>query len=995
MSGEHRHPSPDGPPSAELTEILADAMELDGEARAAYLDQACGEDRSLRAEVDSLLARQEATGWRDFLHRPIAEQLGESLASEDIRDAPVRIGPYRILDTLGEGGMGTVYLGEQDEPVRRKVALKVIRILHHSRLRKRFAAECQVLARLNHPNIAIMYEVGATDEGLPYVALEWIDGKPITEWCDEAGAGIDERLRLFRSACSGIRHAHEKGVLHCDLKPSNVLATRGDGQDTAKIIDFGIARALVEPPAGQTESTEAMVLGTPPYMSPEAMSAAGRSSLDTRTDVFSLGLLLYELLTGVLPFDVEGKGAFTVLHERDTTLPVTPSRRLRELPEDRSRPILELRRTSMRRALRRLSGDLDAIVMKAIAHDPADRYGTPAELAADIERHLTHRPVEARAPTTLYLIRRFARRRSGAVLAGTLLLAALAWGLAARTVEVRRANAEAARANAEAARAAQALEESEQVRRFILDLFEGADPERTAGQTLSVEELLERGAEGLREALPEQPLVRARLLQTVGSIFVELGRSRRASELLEEALDIRRIHLPANHPDVVESLSALGVIYRRLQELDRSESLLVSVLEARLADPEVDPELLAQAHNHLGNLYWQQERFEEAEAAHRRALDLRRGLAREKKRGIERANEAESANNLGVLLQSTRREAEARPHLERAIELFRRELGERHPRLAGALNNLGIVDRSLDSWLEAEERFREAVEIWEAAYGVDHFRPLLARRNLVNELMLRHRWGEAIDEAQRIFLTAERLADHGQRIQALRLKGTAERRAGRYPEAVRSYRRAREIAETELGPSHPQTLRSRSSLATGLAHVGRTTEALELLEEIARAQDRTLEALHPSRLRTENAFGYVYRSSGRFTEAELHYRRDLEGHTERLGEHHPRVAVAAHGLGQCLAGQGRDEEATALFERALEIRRHRFGDAHPSVGDSAHELALIEKRLGGLDRARELFELAVAVRRSAYPPDDPDLAASLDVLAELARIVREPRPERP
>ncbi len=973
----NKKPSSSGPGGLDVegvTEILADAMDLDATAREAFLDRACGADHALRAEVESLLAKQDSTRWDGFLNRPAAEHVAEQIVRDE--EVPERFGPYRILETLGEGGMGTVYLAEQREPVTRRVALKVIRILNQARLRQRFAAECQALARLNHPNIATLFEVGTTDEGFPFVAMEWIDGQVITEWCDETAVGIEQRLRLFLTVCEGIRHAHEKGVLHCDLKPDNVLVTQVGGTASAKIIDFGIARALDEPLLAEGEMTRKQILGTPQYMSPEAITQSGRGHLDTRADVYSLGLMLYELLVGTLPFDFEGKPVFVMMRERKETRELSPSQRLAQLDEDHQESIVHQRRTSLRQLGRRVKGDLDAIVMKAIARDPVHRYGTPAELAADIERHLARRPVEARPASAGYHFGRFVRRHAGAVLAAMLILGTLLWGLATRTLEAQRANAEAERAM-------QALDESEQVRQFMIDLFQGANPERTAGATLTVRELLERGAESLREALPEQPLVRARFLQTVGSIFVELGEFERAAELLEEALDLRRRRLDTSDPELIDSEEALGLAYRRMQQFDRAEPLLINVLEARRADPEVEPELLAQAHSHLGNLYWRQERFDEAEAAHRQALSLRAAIAPHEERGRARANEAESANNLGVLLQAVRRNAEARPHLLRAVELFRQELGESHPRVASALNNLGLAEKYLDTWPQAARRFQEATEILEAAYGPDHFRSLFGRRNLVYELLRQHRFAQAIDEAGRVVETAEGLGDAGSLAQALLLLGDAERRAGSYEDALQSYRRAVAVATSALGPRHRQAVASRARLALGLAHLGQPDRAVELLEDIAQVQDRTLDALHPSRLATENRLGYVYRVSDRFGEAERHHRKELEGQTERLGDRHERVATAAHVLGICLAGQGRATEAATLFEQALDIRREQYGDSHPTVGDSAHELALVERERGRLQRAREMLELAVAVRRAAYPPDDADLAATLEALAEL------------
>ncbi|MCB1037759.1 MAG: serine/threonine protein kinase, partial [Acidobacteria bacterium] len=405
-----------------ITEIVADAIELEGEERTAYLDRVCGKDGARRAEVDSLLMLYEQED-DDFLETPAAEQMAQAAAARSQgASVPERIANYRLLRRLGEGGMGTVYLAEMDEPVKRRVALKVVRVLHSNALRRRFAAECQALARLSHPNIAALYEVGTTDDGdgLPYLAMELADGPPITEWCDRKKIDLNSRLRLFLGVCAGIKHAHEKGVLHCDLKPSNVLVTSLDGQDVAKVIDFGIARALDEPLLEDGQATRELLLGSPPYISPEALSRGGRRHLDARTDFYSLGLLLYELVTGALPFDSEDSSLWTLLRRINDSDPPSPSSRFLRLEAARAQEVAAHLGTAPPRLGRRLRGDLDAIILRAIDRDPDRRYGSPSELAADIERHLGHRPIEARPPSALYVARRFARRHGGAVAAAVL-----------------------------------------------------------------------------------------------------------------------------------------------------------------------------------------------------------------------------------------------------------------------------------------------------------------------------------------------------------------------------------------------------------------------------------------------------------------------------------------------------------------------------------------------------------------------------------------------
>ena len=921
-----------------VVDLLMEALDLEGDERRRFLDDACAGDAALRSELDQLLAEEELLD-DQFLEVPAVASLsdtpplprGETTAT-DVLAAPERLGPYRIVKTLGRGGMGVVYLGEQVKPVRRRVALKVIDAIHDPERMQRFAAECQALARLGHPNIASLYEVGTTADERPFVAMELVEGTAITTWCDEHRLGLRQRIGLFSGACAAVRHAHEKGLLHRDIKPSNILVTEVDGQPAAKVIDFGIARAVDEPLITDVRMTLThQILGSPGYMSPEA-ARFGQREVDTRSDVYSLGVVLFELLAGAMPVETEGLPLFQVMSRLFEEDPPAPSVRFAGLDPDRRRRIAEHRRLTARRLTRRLRGDLDAVLLKAVAREPDRRYGSPADLAADLERHLAHAPVSARWSSTSYRLGRFLRRHLQLAATVSLVIVVLGAGVVARTREARRANLEAERALA-------AQSEAQEVSRFLVALFEVADPERSPGEPVDVRQLLDRGAERLRGELHDQPLVRARLLQTIGDIYTKLAVYESAEALVAEALEIRQGELPEDHPDVLESVNQLGVIYRREGRLDEAEPLLRRVLAAREAAIEPDPAAVASALNNLGNLLWSQRRLDEAEAVQRRALEIR-----ERELGEDHEDLAETLNNLGAVLKEQRRYADAEPILQRAAEVFARTLGEGHPRRGACLYNLGLIEDDLGHWQEAEQHLREALSVWTAAYGPQHPRTLMARSGLARLLTALGREAESV-ALLRSQLGVQEATAADQRVIASTSTslGIALAAVGRFDEAQLAFEKALTIFRSAFGDEHDSTLNARNNLA------------------------------------------WLAWRRGRPGEAERLFRPILEERRKILGPEHPRVGWTIHYLAASVADQGRDAEAEPLFREALRIREAALGSGAREVGDTLLALGELALRRGRREEAGELRRRAHAIYLEKLPPGHRDLrraAAAVEALGQ-------------
>ena len=810
-----------------LRELLEAVLDLPAAERCAALEEMTA-DRELAEEALALAEGETELG--DFLVAPAADRLGAGLHPEGaptVEDPLPSIPGLVVERPLGEGGMGRVFLARQTGPVERQVAVKMIRVaLAGPKGARRFAAEQRAMARLNHPAIAQLYSAATTEDGQPYVVMEYVGGLPITEHCDRERLPIAERLRLFVAVCRGVEHAHRKQLLHRDLKPSNVLVTTGEGTAVPKIIDFGIAMALDRSFESDTLLTGAMVLGTPHYMSPEALQPSeGPRDLDTRADVYSLGVLLYELLTGSRPFPLETRNLASLLRRIAEEDPPRPSTRVERLEDDTLRSVAAARAREPGHLVRRLGGDLDWIALKALARDREERYGSAAELADDVERSLRDEPVTARPPSLPDRLTKLARRHRLAAALLTLTAVAVVAAAVISSVAWARATRAEAEARAEAVATGEALG-------FVVDLFEAARPEEALGRDVSARQLVSLGAERIEER-DLAPLQRARLLHTLAEVQMRLGEYESGRELAAEALATREAALAPEHPDVLASLELVGNLARRSGRLDEAEAPLERLLTVAERQPEA-PLALAGALNSVANLRWRQSRLEEAEELHARALALRRGAFDDDPALAE--DVAASLNNLGVLLWTQGSHAEALPYLREAAALLEHGLGPDHPRVADALGNVGIVLLEVDRLEESEVVQRRALAIREKVLGPDHPDTSVALHNL----------------------------------------GRLLARTGRPSEAAAGYRRALEIRRRTLGSGHPETIKTLTNLGLLLSREERFAEAEPLLREGVSLRVEELGERHRDVGRTLYHLGSLVRRAGRPAEAEALLRRALE-----------------------------------------------------------------------------------------------------------------------
>ena len=745
------------------------------------------------------------------------------------------IGAYKILEELGAGGMGVVYLAQQEQPVRRRVALKLIKWgMDTERVVGRFESERQALALMNHPNIARVYDGGATDRGRPYFVMEYVKGVPITEHCDRHRLNVRERLELFMHVCEGVQHAHQKGVIHRDIKPSNVLVRIQDDRAVPKIIDFGVAKATSQRLTEHTVYTElGQLVGTPEYMSPEQAEMTSQD-IDTRTDVYALGVLLYELLAGALPFSSKElrKANFDEVRRRiREDEPSKPSTRLSTLGEGESAEAARRRRTELSALRKQLRGDLDWITMRALEKDRTRRYASPSELAADVGRHLRYEPVVASPPSTVYRTHKFVlRHRVGVAFAAAALISLLGFAVWER-LQARRIAAERDRANQQA-------ETAKQVSDFLVNIFEVSDPGEARGNTITAREVLDRGADKIAEELDDQPLVQARLMDAMGRVYKSLGLYDAAGELFRDALRIGEDELGPNHHDVVESLNNLGSVL--VWQGNSPEAL--GYLERALAIGEAADSgsslQLGWTLYHLGVMRAMSGEFEPALGYYERALPIFI-----KEEGEESQAVAWCLNDLGSIYTLTGDSELAIQYLEQSLALKRRILGTDHYDVAATMDNLGFLLMESGDYAKARPLIEEALAIKERMLGKDHLKVAV---NLNNLGELYRRTGE-LDKARSVLERAlsirEAILVPDSRELTVDLQSLAllYRDIGEYQQAEALFRRV--LAIREGLPCKRELAEALEGYAALLRKTDRRDEAEKLEAQAADARANSLATL--------------------------------------------------------------------------------------------------------------------------------------------------------
>jgi serine/threonine protein kinase len=774
---------------ARVKAIFVEACGLPPDERPAFVIEACGGDGELQREVESLLAHhREGEGDSTPPSPSIAERDRPTTAPSD---APTeRIGPYRLLEKIGEGGMGEVYVAEQEEPVRRRVAIKLIKLGLDSReVVARFEAERQALALMNHRNIARVFDAGATERGRPYFVMEYVEGEPITAYCDRQCFGMRQRLDLFLQICEGVQHAHQKGVVHRDIKPSNVLIHIENDEPVPKIIDFGVAKATQQRLTEKTMYTaRGMLIGTPEYMSPEQAELTGLD-VDTRTDIYALGVLLYEMLVGVLPFDpseLREAGFDEIRRKIREDEPSKPSTRFSTLGEA-STEMARLRRTDPQSLGRTLRGDLDWITMKALEKDRTRRYASASDVAADIRRHLQHEPVLAGPPGAGYRLRKFIRRHRVGTAAVAAVCLALVIGIAGTTVGFVRAKQEAERAR--------------KVAGFLEQMLNDLNPGTQNGHARTPDEIIDRAVRRIETELADEPLIQARLMRTVGQTSNWLGSYDRARSLLERAVEIEREHRGPDHPDVAMALGRLGELLYNVGDYDEAQRIQEEALELRQRVLGPRHVLVTWSLTALGSVHWRKAEFEQARSYLEQSVEILEDV-----QGLRRVDLASTLMLLAMLEMDLANYRVAQEHLERALEIKEGLLGPDHP-------EVGIIVRELGRALEiggdvdaARGNYERALTILETELGPEHPSvafPLSSLGSLAAESGDHERARALLERSLKI--REEALGPrHPNLVWSLVPLGRLLFETGDFDGARRTLERALEIVEQAFGADHPE-----------------------------------------------------------------------------------------------------------------------------------------------------------------------------------------------
>jgi serine/threonine-protein kinase len=847
------------------------------------------------------------------------------------------IGHYKVIKEIGEGGMGKLFLAIRDDDVyKKKVAIKLVkRGMDSDYVLSRFRYERQILASLEHPNIARLLDGGTTEDGRPYFVMEYVEGMPIDVYCDAKKLNILERLKLFSKVCSAVHYAHQNLVVHRDIKPNNILVTE---EGEPKLLDFGIAKLLAPDLYGDTgmQTSAGMRMMTPYYASPEQVLG---KMITTASDTYSLGVLLYELLTGHKPYRLKTIAPHElerIICQQEPERPSTAIEKTEEIEELdgttsllRPETISESRSGQPQKLRRRLSGDLDNIVLMALRKEPQRRYTTVEQFSEDIRRHMEGLPVIARPDTLSYRVSKFIWRHKFGVAAAGVIVALLAGFVAMTLVQNARVNRALQKATRERDRA-------ERVSGFLVDLFKVSDPSEARGNEIKAREILDKGAAQIEQGLTDQPEIQATLMNTMGRVYQSLGLYDRATPLMENALKARRQLFGNDNADVATSLNGLGELMFAKNELDDAETMLRESLATRRRLEGEESAGVAECINNLASVLFAKKDYEAAEPMMQKALEMRRKLF-----GTNNADVAEGLNNLGALTLFIKNDpAGAEPYYREALEIYRNLYGSDHPRIAQLLSNTGLAVAKKGDLQAAEPFFRDALAMRRKLYGAEH--PEIA--------------------------------------ESLHNLGGFFRDKGDFAAAEPFFRDAVAMRRKLLGNNSPAVISSLNNLAFSLYQQGKLTEAEPLYRESLETTKNLQGAESPATATVLFNLASLLYDKGSYQEAATMFRQSLDIRMKKPGKEHQDTGLAMVGEGKSLVALGDAKNAEPLLRDGVDIVRQKLTENNWQTADARSALGGCLTLLKKYDEAGPLLENSYQFMKANRGDKDRRTAQALNRL---------------